>query len=105
MDVFLSINLITTNPAVISGRPCIAGTTLEVSVIALAKTVQGQSPDEIAHEYRLTMGQVYTALAYYYEHQSEIDVQIATQAQIVDEYRAQGIGSRRAMDRIRPLRY
>lgn len=96
MDTFLSINLITTNPAVRSGRPCIAGTTLEVSVIALAKTVHGRSPDEIADEYRLTMGQVYSALAYYYEHQSEMDAQIATQAQIADQYKAQGIGSRRA---------
>ncbi|HFE66306.1 MAG TPA: DUF433 domain-containing protein, partial [Chloroflexi bacterium] len=37
-----SINLITTNPQVRNGRPCIAGTSLEVAVVAIAKIVHGQ---------------------------------------------------------------
>jgi uncharacterized protein (DUF433 family) len=33
----------------------------------------GRSADEIANEYDLTLAHVYAALAYYYDHQSEID--------------------------------
>lgn len=91
MDTIQSINLISTNPNVRSGRPCIAGTTIEVSVIVIASTVQMQSPDEIASDYRLTLGQVYAALAYYYEHQAEMDAQIARQAQVGDYRQARGV--------------
>jgi len=37
MESFQSINLISTNPDVRSGRPCIAGTTIEVSALVIAK--------------------------------------------------------------------
>ncbi len=71
-----SINLITTNPQVRNGRPCIAGTSLEVAVVAIAKIVHGQSPEEIAADYNLSLPQVYAALAYYYEHKDEMDAMI-----------------------------
>ncbi|MBC8100569.1 MAG: DUF433 domain-containing protein [Armatimonadetes bacterium] len=55
METTQSINLISTNPTVRNGRPCIAGTTIEVAVIVTAKLVRQQSPDDIASAYRLTL--------------------------------------------------
>lgn len=94
MDTIISINLISTNPKVRNGRPCIAGTTIEVSTIALAKIMQMQTPDEIASDYGLTLAQVYAALAYYYDHKTEIDEQIAAQNAIADAFKEKRIGSR-----------
>ena len=59
-----SINLISTDPNVRNGRPCIAGTSIEVSVIVIAKIIQGLEPDQIAVAYDLSLPQVYAALAY-----------------------------------------
>lgn len=94
MDTVLSINLIVTNPKVRGGRPCIAGTTIEVSTIAIAKIVHMQSPDEIAVSYGLSLAQVYSALAYYYDHKAEIDEQIAAQDAIAEAFREKRVGSR-----------
>jgi len=58
METFQSINLISTNPDVRSGRPCIAGTTIEVSALIITKIVHMQTPDNIASDYRLTLTQV-----------------------------------------------
>jgi uncharacterized protein (DUF433 family) len=94
VDTIISINLISTNPAVRSGRPCIAGTTIEVAAVAIAKIVHMQTPDEIAADYHLTLAQVYAALAYYYDHKAEIDEQIAAQNAIADAFKEKRIGSR-----------
>jgi len=94
VDRIISINLISTNPAVRSGRPCIAGTTIEVSAIAITTTVHMQTPDEIASDYRLTLAQVHAALAYYYEHKTEMDEQIAAGNAIADAFKEKHIGSR-----------
>ncbi len=89
-----SINLIETNPKVRNGRPCIAGTTVEVSVIVIAKVVHGQSPDEIAADYRLTLAQVYAALAYYYEHKANMDASIRERYKLAQEMKEKRVGSR-----------
>jgi uncharacterized protein (DUF433 family) len=94
VDTIISINLISTNPNVRSGRPCIAGTTIEVSAIVIAKIMHMQTPDEIANDYRLTLSQVYAALSYYYDHKAEIDAQIAEQNAIADTFKEKCIGSR-----------
>jgi uncharacterized protein (DUF433 family) len=94
-DVIQSINLISTNPAVRSGRPCIAGTSLEVAVIAIAKIVHGQSPEEIAADYKLSLPQVYAALAYYYDHKEEIDATIQERRKLAQEMKEKRVGSRR----------
>lgn len=88
MDTIISINLISTNPNVRSGRPCIAGTTIEVSVIAIAKIVHMQTPDEIASDYRLSLAQVYAALAYYYDHKAEMDEMMQKNREFVEAFKA-----------------
>jgi uncharacterized protein (DUF433 family) len=94
MEVMQSINLITTNPNVRNGRPCLAGTTVEVSVIAIATIVHGQSAEEIAADYDLSLPQVYAALAYYYDHKAEIDATIQDRRQWAQTMKEQRVGSR-----------
>lgn len=94
MDTILSINLIAVNPKVRNGRPCIAGTTLRVTDIVIALIMHLQSPDEIAAAYGLSLAQVYAALAYYYEHKTELDAdirqQIATAQTLKEKHIANG---------------
>ena len=53
-----NLGLISTDANVRNGRPCIAGTSIEVSVIVVAKIVHGLEADEIAADYRLSLSQV-----------------------------------------------
>jgi uncharacterized protein (DUF433 family) len=70
--------------------PEIAGTTMKVIELVTAQQAYGWSPDELAfqHPY-LTMGQIHSALAYYWDHQAELDEDIARRLARVDELRAQ----------------
>lgn len=79
MDTVLSIDLITTNPNVRGGRPCIRGTGLRVSDVVVAHLFHNQSPDELAAGFGVPLAGVYAALSYYFEHKSEIDEDIRDQ--------------------------
>lgn len=94
METIQSINLITTNPKVRNGRPCLAGTSLEVAVVAIAKVIGGQEPEEIAADYELSLPQVYAALAYYYEHKEKIDATIQERRQLALSMKESRVGSR-----------
>ncbi len=94
MDTVRSINLITSNPKVRSGRPCIAGTGLRVTDVVIASVFHLQSPDEIAAGYGVSLAQVHAALAYYYEHKADLDQdvreQIATAKALKEQHLANG---------------
>lgn len=60
-------------PGIAGGKPRIAGHRITVQHIAIWHERVGKSADEIAAEYDLSLSDVYAALAYYYDHQSEID--------------------------------
>jgi uncharacterized protein (DUF433 family) len=65
-------------PEVQGGRPVIKGSRFPVSSIVLNHR-RGLSVDEILREFaQLTPAEVYDALSYYYDHQSEIDAEIAS---------------------------
>jgi uncharacterized protein (DUF433 family) len=64
------------DPDVYGGKPCIEGHRISIHDIAVWHQ-QGQAPEAIAHDFGLTLGQVYAALSYYYDHQDEIDREIA----------------------------
>jgi len=87
------IELITTDPGIRGGRPVIAGTTLEVSAIAIAKIVHRQTPETIADDYRISLPEVYAALSYYYAHKDEIDASIRERRQLAEELKGQLIAS------------
>ncbi len=63
---------ITKIPGVCGGRPAIDDTRVRVlNIVYLHK--QGYTPVQILEEYPLTLAQVHAALAYYYDHQGEIE--------------------------------
>ena len=63
-------------PDICGGKPRIAGHRITVQDIAIWHERLGKNADEIATEYDLTLADVYAALAYYFDHRSEIDQQI-----------------------------
>jgi uncharacterized protein (DUF433 family) len=72
--------------------PTIAGTNMKVIELVLEASAYGWSPEEsyFQHPY-LTLGQIHSALAYYWDHQAEIDQDIERRLQFVDQVRrAQG---------------
>ena len=89
-----SINSITINPSVRNGRPCIAGTSIEVSVIVSAKIVSGLEPDEIATDYDLSLSEVYAALSYYYDNKQIIDASINERRLLAQKLKEARVGSR-----------
>jgi uncharacterized protein (DUF433 family) len=93
MRAIQSIDVIAIDPNVRNGRPFIVGTTIEVSAIAIATIVHGQTPEEIASDYKLTLTQVYAALAYYYEYKAQIDASIEQRRELAQQLKEQMIGS------------
>jgi len=59
------------------GTSMIAGTNMEVIELVLETTAYGWSPEELhfQHPY-LTLGQIHSALAYYWDHREELDQEI-----------------------------
>ena len=75
-------------PGVCGGKPRIAGHRITVQNVAFWHEAEGQSVDEIATEYGLTLGDVHAALAYYHDHRESIDAQAAADEAFVAEQRA-----------------
>jgi len=70
------------------GIPIIAGTTMKVIEIVLEKTAYGWSPEELHFQHpNLTLGQIYSALAYYWDHQSILDQDIEKRLDFVNRTR------------------
>ncbi len=68
--------------------PIIAGTKMKVVDIILDKIAYGWSPEELQYQHsHLTLGQIYSALAYYSDHQETLDQEIETQLKQVDQMR------------------
>lgn len=65
--------------------PMIAGTTMKVVELVLDHIAYGWSPEELhfQHPY-LTMGQIHSALAYYWDHKAELDQDIERRLELVD---------------------
>ncbi len=57
--------------------PIVAGTTMKVVEIIIAQKAYSWSPEEIHFQYpHLSMSQIYSALAYYWDYRSEMDLDI-----------------------------
>jgi uncharacterized protein (DUF433 family) len=71
-----------------AGVPRIAGTTMKVIKLVLERSAYGWSPEELhfQHPY-LSLGQIHSALAYYWDHQDELDQDIARRRARVEELR------------------
>jgi uncharacterized protein (DUF433 family) len=70
------------------GVPLIAGTTMKVIELVLEQTAYGWSAEELhfQHPY-LSLGQIHSALAYYWDHKEELDQDIARRHARVEELR------------------
>jgi len=67
------------DPDVLGGKPHVKGHRIAVHHIA-SWYLRGASAEELARDYRLTPGEIHAALAYYYDHQAEIDDELAREA-------------------------
>jgi len=63
-------------PGIAGGKPRIAGHRITVDDIVVWHERLGLSADEIALDFRLTLADVYAALAYYHDNRAEIDASI-----------------------------
>jgi uncharacterized protein (DUF433 family) len=66
----------------------IAGTSMKVIELVIAWPVYGWSPEELHFQYpQLALGQIHSALAYYWDHQAALDTAIVSQLAQVDALR------------------
>jgi uncharacterized protein (DUF433 family) len=68
------------------GAPVVAGTSMKVIELVLDHKAYGWSPEELQfqHPY-LTLGRIYSALAYYWDHRQEMDEAISQQLERVNK--------------------
>lgn len=59
--------------AIRSGKPCLAGTRIAVSDVAMMHLRLGQSLEQIAGHYDVSLAALHAAMTYYYDHQTDID--------------------------------
>jgi uncharacterized protein (DUF433 family) len=72
------------------GVAWITGANTQVIEVVLDKLAYGWSPEEIHFQHpHLSLAQIHSALAYYYENQERIDAEIDRQRQEAAELRAQ----------------
>jgi uncharacterized protein (DUF433 family) len=71
------------------GTPTIVGTNMKVVELVMAQLAHGWSPEELhfQHPY-LSLGQIHSALAYYWDHKAELDEDIEHRRQYAEEQRS-----------------
>lgn len=85
MEVTLNRHIDIT-PEVRGGKPRIAGTRITVADVVIMHRRMGQSLEEIACKYNLSLAALYAAMAYYYDNQAEIDQSIQEDEAFVDAF-------------------
>ncbi len=72
-----------------AGVPFIQGTTMKVMELVMERHAFGWSPEElqVQHPY-LTLGQIHSALAYYWDHQEAVEADIKRREAFVDRIQA-----------------
>jgi uncharacterized protein (DUF433 family) len=78
----------------LDGVATISGTTMKIVELVTAQKAYGWSPEEIhfQHPY-LSMSQIHSALAYYWDLQTEIDADIQRRFDYAENLRQQAQGS------------
>jgi len=75
------------------GVAYIEGTRAAVSMIVMAQK-NGLSPEQIHHSYpHLSLAQIHAALSYYYDHQADIDNEIAEGSAYAAKMRAESLAA------------
>lgn len=66
--------------------PLIFGTKIKVIELVLEQIAYGWSPEELHFQHpHLTLGQIHSALAYYWDHKKELDDDIRKRLKFVDK--------------------
>jgi uncharacterized protein (DUF433 family) len=72
------------------GKIWLTGTQTKVIEVALDRLAHHWDADEIQRQHpHLTLGQIYSCLAYYYDHQEEMDRLVEEQLRTVERFRAE----------------
>jgi len=74
-------------PDIRGGKPRIAGRRITVADVAIAYLRLGQSLEEVAAEYELTLSDVYAAMSFYYDNKVAIDESIQASEALADSLR------------------
>lgn len=84
-----------------NGVPTIEGTSMKVVELVLEATAYGWSPEELhfQHPY-LSLGQIHSALAYYWDHAEELDGDIKRRMERVEHIR-QKVGPSALRDKLK----
>ncbi len=70
------------------GTAVIAGTTMKVVELVMAQMAHGWSAEELHFQYPyLTLGQIHSALAYYWDHRETLDAEIERRWQWAEQAR------------------
>jgi uncharacterized protein (DUF433 family) len=86
------------------GRPWIDDTNTKVIEVVLDHIAYGWSADEIHHQYPyLSLAQIHSALAYYFDHKQDVDAEIERQRKEYEELRAQANVESPFLKRMRAL--
>lgn len=73
-----------------SGVPYLIGTQIKVVEVVLDRLAHSWDADEIQRQHpHLTLGQIHSALAYYYDHKPEMDQVIEDQLRFVEQVKAE----------------
>ena len=73
------------------GVPVIEGTRMKVAQLVAVQRAWNLSPEALQEQFpHLSLGQIHAALAYYYDHQDEIDADIEQREREVSTLEAQG---------------
>ncbi len=84
--------------------PLIADTRVKVIELVLDHLAYGWSSEELHFQHpHLTMGQIHSALAYYWDHKAELDQDIARRLQRVDQLQ-QSVPSATLIERLKARR-
>ena len=77
-----------------SGRAWITGANVKVIEVALDMVAYGWGAEQIHEEHPdLSLAEIHSALAYYYDHQAELDREMRAQAQEAERLAAAGSDS------------
>jgi uncharacterized protein (DUF433 family) len=83
----LSREHIVSTPGTCGGQPRIQGTRVRVKDLVLWHERMGMSPEEIVSEWpHLTLGDVYSALAFYDDHRARIDAEMKAEEEFAARF-------------------
>lgn len=83
----VTVEHIEVTPNVCFGKPRIVGTRISVADIALMYLSMGQSLEEIAGKYNLSLASVHAAMAYYYDHREDIELRKDREDAFVEKFK------------------